>query len=307
MTQISAALVKQLREQTGSGMMDCKRALSETDGDLQAAQDWLRAKGIAGAEKKAGRAASEGLVGLSVDGQRAALVEVNAETDFVARNTEFQAFVREVADAGLNAGGDLGALSTSTLSGGTTVAERAIEVSAKTGENIVVRRTESVIVERGLIGSYVHGAVAPGLGRIGTLVAVETDGAPGGFEDFAKQLAMHVAAARPQALRRDDLDPATVDRERAVLIEQAKESGRPDNIIEKMVEGRMRKFYGEVVLTEQIWVIDNKSKVADILASVAEGAGVAARLSGLACLVLGEGVEKPVSNLAAEVAGTLRS
>ena len=299
MTQISAALVKQLRAQTGSGMMDCKRALSETDGDLQAAQDWLRAKGIAGAEKKAGRAASEGLVGLSV--------EVNAETDFVARNTEFQAFVREVADAGLNAGGDLGALSTSTLSGGATVAERAIEVSAKTGENIVVRRTESVIVERGLIGSYVHGAVAPGLGRIGTLVAVETDGAPGGFEDFAKQLAMHVAAARPQALRRDDLDPATVDRERAVLIEQAKESGRPDNIIEKMVEGRMRKFYGEVVLTEQIWVIDNKSKVADILASVAEGAGVAARLSGLACLVLGEGVEKPVSNLAAEVAGTLRS
>ena len=307
MTQISAALVKQLREQTGSGMMDCKRALSETDGDLQAAQDWLRAKGIAGAEKKAGRAASEGLVGLSVDGQRAALVEVNAETDFVARNTEFQAFVREVADAGLNAGGDLGALSTSTLSGGATVAERAIEVSAKTGENIVVRRTESVIVERGLIGSYVHGAVAPGLGRIGTLVAVETDGAPEGFEDFAKQLAMHVAAARPQALRRDDLDPAAVDRERAVLIEQAKESGRPDNIIEKMVDGRMRKFYGEVVLTEQIWVIDNKSKVADILASVAKGAGVAARLSGLACLVLGEGVEKRVSNLAAEVAGTLRS
>lgn len=307
MTKISAALVKQLREQTGSGMMDCKRALSETDGDLEAAQDWLRAKGIAGAEKKAGRAASEGLVGLAVDGRRAALVEVNAETDFVARNTEFQAFVREVADASLDAGGDLEALTTSTLSGGATVAERAIEVSAKTGENIVVRRTESVAVERGLIGSYVHGAVSAGLGRIGTLVAVETDGAAEDFEDLAKQLAMHVAAARPQALRRDDLDPAAVERERAVLIEQAKESGRPDNIIEKMVDGRMRKFYGEVVLTEQIWVIDNKSKVADVVASVAEGAGSAAHLSGLACLVLGEGVEKRVSNLAAEVAGTLRS
>ena len=306
MTRISATLVKQLREKTGSGMMDCKRALAETDGDLEAAQDWLRAKGIAGAEKKAGRAAAEGLVGLRVDGNRAALVEVNAETDFVARNAEFQAFVREVAEAGLDAGGDVEVLAASRLAGGATVAERAIEVSARTGENIVVRRTESVAVERGLIGSYMHGSVVPGLGRIGTLVAVETGGVPAGLEECAKQLAMHVAAARPQAIRRDDLDPALIERERAVLLEQARESGRPDHIVEKMVDGRMRKFYGEVVLTEQVWVIDNKTKVSDALASAAKEAGVGAELSGLACLVLGEGVEKRVSNLAAEVAGTLK-
>ncbi len=307
MTRISAALVKQLREKTGSGMMDCKRALAETDGDLEAAQDWLRAKGIAGAEKKAGRAAAEGLVGIRVDGNRAALVEVNAETDFVARNAEFQEFVREVAEAGLDAGGDIDVLAASRLGGGATVAERAIEVSARTGENIVVRRTESVAIERGLIGSYMHGSVVPGLGRIGTLVAVETDGQPAGLEECVKQLAMHVAAARPQAIRRDDLDPALIERERAVLLEQARESGRPDHIIEKMVDGRMRKFYGEVVLTEQVWVIDNKTKVSDALASAAKEVGVGAELSGLACLVLGEGVEKPVSNLADEVAGTLKS
>ena len=307
MTRISAALVKQLREKTGSGMMDCKRALAETDGDLEAAQDWLRAKGIAGAEKKAGRAAAEGLVGIRVDGNRAALVEVNAETDFVARNGEFQEFVREVAEAGLDAGGDVDVLAASRLGGGATVAERAIEVSARTGENIVVRRTESVAIERGLIGSYMHGSVVPSLGRIGTLVAVETDGQPAGLEECVKQLAMHVAAARPRAIRRDDLDPALIDRERAVLLEQAKESGRPDHIIEKMVDGRMRKFYGEVVLTEQVWVIDNKTKVSDALASAAKEVGVGAELSGLACLVLGEGVEKRVSNLADEVAGTLKS
>lgn len=306
MTRISAALVKQLREKTGSGMMDCKRALAETDGDLEAAQDWLRAKGIAGAEKKAGRAAAEGLVGVRVDGNRAALVEVNAETDFVARNAEFQAFVREVAEAGLDAGGDVGVLAASRLAGGATVAERAIEVSARTGENIVVRRTESVATVRGLIGSYMHGSVVPGLGRIGTLVAVETDGDPAGLEECVKQLAMHVAAARPQAIRRDDLDPALIERERAVLLEQARESGRPDHIVEKMVDGRMRKFYGEVVLAEQVWVIDNKTKVGDALASAAKEVGVEAKLSGLACLVLGEGVEKRVSNLAAEVAGTLK-
>ena len=306
MTGISAALVKQLREKTGSGMMDCKRALAETGGDLEAAQDWLRAKGIAGAEKKAGRAAAEGLVGVRVDGRRAALVEVNAETDFVARNAEFQAFVREVAEAGLDAGGDIDVLAASRLPGGATVAERAIEVSARTGENIVVRRTAAVAVERGLIGSYMHGSVVAGLGRIGTLVAVETDGDPAGLEECAKQLAMHVAAARPQAVRRDDLDPAVIERERAVLVEQARESGRPDNIVEKMVDGRMRKFYGEVVLTEQVWVIDNKTKVRDALASAAKEAGVGAELSGLACLVLGEGVEKRESNLAAEVAGTLK-
>ena len=306
MTRISATLVKQLREKTGSGMMDCKRALAETDGDLEAAQDWLRAKGIAGAEKKAGRAAAEGLVGLRVDGNRAALVEVNAETDFVARNAEFQAFVREVAEAGLDAGGDVEVLAASRLAGGATVAERAIEVTARTGENIVVRRTESVAIARGLIGSYMHGSVVPGLGRIGTLVAVETDGDPAGLEECVKQLAMHVAAARPQAIRRDDLDPALIERERAVLLEQARESDRPDHIVEKMVDGRMRKFYGEVVLTEQVWVIDNKTKVSDALASAAKEVGVGAELSGLACLVLGEGVEKRESNLAAEVAGTLR-
>jgi len=215
--------------------------------------------------------------------------------------------VREVAEAGLDAGGDVDVLAASRLGGGATVAERAIEVSARTGENIVVRRTESVAIERGLIGSYMHGSVVPSLGRIGTLVAVETDGQPAGLEECVKQLAMHVAAARPRAIRRDDLDPALIERERAVLLEQAKESGRPDHIIEKMVDGRMRKFYGEVVLTEQVSVIDNKTKVSDALASAAKEVGVGAELCGLACLVLGEGVEKRVSNLADEVAGTLKS
>ena len=306
MTAISASLVKLLREKTGSGMMDCKRALSETQGDLEAARDWLRAKGVTGAAKKAGRAAAEGLVGLAVDGQRAALVEVNAETDFVARNPEFQAFVRAVADAGLNAGGDVQALNELKLAGGATVAERAVEITARTGENVVVRRTAALEVGEGLIGSYMHGAVAPGLGRIGTLVSVETETDSAVFSEFAKQLAMHVAAARPQALRRDDLDPAAIERERAVLVEQAKESGRPDHIVDKMVEGRLRKFYSDVVLTEQIWVIDNKTKVSDALSLIAAEAGVAAKLAGLACLVLGEGVEKRQSNLAEEVAGTLR-
>ncbi len=306
MTQISAALVKQLRDQTGSGMMDCKRALSETGGDLEAAQDWLRAKGIAGAEKKAGRAAAEGLIGLAVDGRRAALVEVNAETDFVARNAEFQAFVREVAEVGLEAGGDLEALTNTPLGSGVTVAERAVEVTARTGENVIVRRTQMLQVEQGAIGSYVHGAVAPGLGRIGTLVGLSTDTDSEEFTELAKQLAMHVAASRPLALNRDSLDTAVVERERAVLLDQARQSGRPDNIVEKMVEGRLRKFFEEVVLNEQVWVIDNKTKVSDAIAAVAASAGTAARLSGFACLVLGEGVEKAVTNLAEEVAGTLR-
>ncbi len=305
MEKISASLVKQLRTQTGSGMMDCKRALSETGGDLEAARDWLRAKGIAGAEKKAGRTAADGLVGLVVDGRQAALVEVNSETDFVARNTEFQAFVRAVAEAALAAGGGLERLLSQPLSGGATVAERAVEVSARTGENIVVRRTEVLSVGRGAVGSYVHGAVAPGLGRIGALIGLETEGDSAGFEEFAKQLAMHVAATRPQALHREDLAPTVIERERAVLVEQARDSGRPDPIIEKMVEGRMRKFFGEVVLTEQVWVIDNKTRVSDALASVVRDTGVAARLTGLACLVLGEGIEKRPSDLAAEVADTL--
>ncbi len=305
MPKISSALVKQLRDQTGSGMMDCKRALSETGGDLEAARDWLRAKGIAGAEKKAGRTAAEGLVGLSTDGRSAALVEVNAETDFVARNAEFQALVREVAAVGRAAGGDREKLSALTLSDGRTVADRTLEVSARTGEHIVVRRTAALSVERGVIGSYVHGSVAPGLGRIGALVAIETDGDPAGFEAFAKHLAMHVAAARPRALSRGDLERTVIERERAVLAEQARASGRPPEIVEKMVEGRMRKFFGEVVLAEQVWVIDNQTRVRDALSSVVEDTGVAARLSGMACLVLGEGVEKRESNLAAEVADTL--
>lgn len=301
MTGVTAALVKRLRDETGAGMMDCKRALSESGGDIEAARDWLRAKGIAGAEKKAGRAAAEGLVGIAVDGARAAMVEVNAETDFVARNTDFQDYVEKVARLALGAGGDIERLAAAEMPGGGTVAEGRVEVAARVGENIVLRRTALVEAGKGAVGSYVHAAVRPGLGRIGALVALEgATGAEGGGE-LGKHLAMHVAAARPQAATVEDLDPGLVARERAVLAEQAKESGKPEAIVEKMVEGRIRKFYAEAVLLEQVWVIDGETKVAKVLAAAGKGL----RIGAFACFALGEGVEREETDFAKEVAGAI--
>ena len=252
MAAITAALVKQLRDQTGAGMMDCKGALTATDGEFEAAVDWLRKKGLAAAAKKAGRVASQGLVGVAVSGRRGAMVEVNSETDFVARNQEFQTLVRTIAQLALEIGGDRGRLMQATVPGsGRSVADEITQAIAVIGENINLRRSAAVEVDAGVIGAYVHGALAPGLGTIGVLVGLHSSGDPERLVALGKQLAMHVAAAKPQAISIDRLEAATLERERAIYADQARASGKPDNIIDKMVEGRMRKFYEEAVLLEQ--------------------------------------------------------
>ncbi len=303
MAEITAALVKELREKTGAGMMDCKKALNETDGDLEAAIDWLRTKGLAAAAKKAGRVAAEGLVGVYVDGTKGAIIEVNAETDFVARNETFQEFVTALTALSTGAGGDVETLKTIDYPGtGRTVDEELTHNVATIGENMNIRRTATIEVGSGIVAQYMHSALAPGLGKIGVIVGLESDGGTDGLDEVGKQIAMHIAAARPQAVGRDDLDPEAIERERQVLIEQAKESGRPDNIIEKMVEGRLRKFYEEVCLLEQTFVIDGESKVSAIVEAAGKSAGSAVRVTGFELFVLGEGIEKKEEDFAAEVA-----
>jgi elongation factor Ts len=292
MAEISAALVKELREKTGAGMMDCKKALSETGGDLENAFDWLRKKGLAAAAKKAGRVAAEGLIGLAVEGTRGALVEVNTETDFVARNEQFQSFVREVTRLALGAD-SLDALAGAAYPGeGKTVAEKLTQLIATVGENMTLRRMARLSISRGAVAGYVHNAQSPGLGRIGVLVAIESAGDGAKLAALGKQLAMHVAAASPQALDIKSIDPAAVERERAVLTEQARASGRPEEIIAKMVEGRLRKFYEEVVLLEQTYVIDNESKVKAAVAAAAKEAGAPIEIVGFSRLAVGEGIQK---------------
>lgn len=305
MAEITAALVKELREKTGAGMMDCKKALAETAGDLEGAFDWLRKKGLAAAAKKAGRVAAEGLIGLATDGPRGALVEVNAETDFVARNEQFQGFVREVAKLALGVD-SLEALAKAAYPGaGQSVAEKLTQLIATIGENMTLRRMTRLTVGKGAVVGYVHNAAAPGLGKIGVLVALESSGDQAKLAGFGKQLAMHVAAASPQALDIKSVDPASLERERAVLTEQARASGRPEEIIAKMVEGRLRKFYEEVVLLEQTYVIDNESKVKAAVAAAAKEAGAPVEVTGFRRLVLGEGVEREQKDFAAEVAAQL--
>ena len=300
MAEITAALVKELRQKTGAGMMDCKRALTETGGVVDDAVDWLRKNGLAAAAKKAGRVAAEGLVGISVDGNAGAIVEVNSETDFVARNEDFQGFVAGVADIARAVGGVEDALKAADFPGaGHTVADQVTELVGKIGENIVLRRSASLAVENGVIASYVHNAAAPGLGKIGVLVALSSEGDQAALAAFGKQVAMHIAAARPEAVTRDDVDASLVDRERAILADQARESGKPEEIIEKMVEGRLQKFYEDVVLNEQTFVIDNETKVADATAAAAKAAGAAIEIAGFLRFELGEGVEKEASDFAA--------
>ncbi len=300
MAEITAALVKELREKTGAGMMDCKKALSETGGDLEAAIDWLRKKGLSAAAKKAGRVAAEGLVGVHAEGNRGAIVEVNAETDFVGRNETFQAFVETCAKLSLDAKGDVEALKAMAFPGsGRTVAEELTHLIATIGENMSIRRCAVLEVEKGIVASYVHAALKPGIGRIGVLVAL--GGEPGEvLLALGRQVGMHVAAAQPQALDITSVDPASLVREKAVLTEQARASGKPEAIIEKMVEGRVRKFYEEVVLLEQVWVHDGESRVK----AVVQKAG--ATLTGFARYQLGEGIEKQASDFAAEVAAAAR-
>jgi len=290
-------MVKQLRDKTGAGMMDCKKALNESDADLEAAVDWLRTKGLAAAANKAGRVAAEGLVGVVVSGTAGAAVEVNSETDFVARNVDFQGFVAATTKAALDVGGDMAKL------GESDVAKSLTDMIGTIGENLVLRRSAGLSVEQGVVVSYMHNSIVPNLGKIGVLVALESAADQAALEGLGKQLAMHVAAARPEALTRDDLDPAKVERERALLIEQAKESGQPEHVVEKMVEGRLRKnYYGEVVLEDQTFVIDGKTKVSDAVAAAAKEAGSAIAIAGFVRFELGEGIEKRDDDFAAEVA-----
>ncbi len=303
MAEITAALVKELREKTGAGMMDCKKALSENNGDLDASVDWLRTKGLAAAAKKAGRAASEGLIGLAVDGSAGAMVEINAETDFVARNEIFQDVVSKVAGVVLTNGSDVETIKAAAYPDtGRTVEEEITHQIATIGENMMLRRADSLSVDNGVLASYLHGSLAPGLGKIGVLVALESTGDQGKLQEIGKQLAMHVAATKPLAVSRDDLDPAELERERAVLSEQARESGKPEEIIEKMVEGRLRKFYEEVCLLDQTFVIDGETRISAVLENASKELGTPVSLGGFKLLVLGEGVEKKEEDFAAEVA-----
>jgi elongation factor Ts len=302
MAEITAVTVKELRERTGAGMMDCKKALAETDGEMEAAIDWLRAKGLAAAAKKAGRTAAEGLVGAVVEGKRGAVVEVNSETDFVAKNEIFQDFVRNVAKLALAQGTDVEALAAAAYPGGGTVQEKLTDNIAKIGEHQSLRRAAVVEVNEGAIVSYVHNQVAPGLGRIGVLVALESAAQVETLQALGKQIAMHVAAAHPLALTADDLDTALVDRERSIAVEKAKESGKPANIVEKMVEGSLAKFRKESALLTQLFVMDNKTPVAEVVASAAREAGTAIELVSFIRFQLGEGIEKKQDDFAAEVA-----
>jgi elongation factor Ts len=293
---ITAAQVKELRDKTGAGMMDAKKALTENDGDMEAAVDWLRAKGLAKAAKKAGRVAAEGLVAVAVESGTGAAVEVNSETDFVARNAEFQSMVAEIAKVAVATEGDVEALKAASM-GGKTVAEVVTDKVATIGENMGVRRSARIAGD--VVASYVHNAAAPGMGKIGVLVALKTDGDKAAAEAFGKQVAMHVAATNPASLSENDLDPALVEREKQVLTEQARESGKPDNVIEKMIIGRMNKFFQEVTLLKQAFVIDPDTTVG----KAAAAAGV--EVTGFVRLEVGEGVEKEEEDFAAEVAKTM--
>ncbi|MEQ8357799.1 MAG: translation elongation factor Ts [Kiloniellaceae bacterium] len=306
MAEITAALVKELRESSGAGMMDCKKALTESGGDLDAAVDWLRKKGLAAAAKKAGRVAAEGLVGVAAEGTKGAVVEVNSETDFVARNEAFQGFVRGVAQIALEQGGDLEKIQAAGYPGaGHSVAEALTGMIAKIGENMALRRSAGLSVNDGVVCSYIHNQTAAGLGKIGVLVGLESTGDKAKLEALGRQLAMHVAAAQPQAVDRDGVDASALDRERDVLSEQARASGKPEEIIAKMVEGRLRKFYEEVCLLEQVFVIDGENKVGKVLETAAKDLGAPVAIAGFVRFQLGEGVERDEQDFAAEVAATL--
>jgi elongation factor Ts len=298
MAEITAAMVRELREKTGAGMMDCKRALTEAAGDMEAAIDWLRKKGLSQAAKKSGRVAAEGLVGVASAPGKAAMVEVNAETDFVARNEAFQRFVETVAKVALDVGDDVEAIRAAAYPGsGRTVADELTHLVATIGENMTLRRAKVMSLASGVVATYTHNTLRPGLGKIGVLVAVEGSSELDALETLGRQIGMHVAATGPEALDTSGVDPAALEREKAVLTEQARQSGKPENIIEKMVTGRIQKYYEEVVLLEQVWVHDGESRVK----AVVKKAG--ATLAGFARFKLGEGVEKENGpDFAAEVA-----
>jgi elongation factor Ts len=301
MSTVSASQVKALRERTGAGMLDCQKALIENNGDIEAAVDFLRKKGLAAAAKKAGRVASEGLVAVAVEGNKAAVIEVNSETDFVARNDKFQALVKNISQVALN-NTNLEALQNAKSLSGKTVQEEITENVAIIGEHMSLRRVASLEITDGVIATYIHNAVVPGMGKIGVIVALESKGDKAKLSEIGKQIAMHAAAARPQALSVEDLDPTSIEREKDVIREQSKASGRPADVIEKMIEGRIRKFYEEVVLLNQIFVIDGKTKISDVVANAASQMGTEVKLKGFVRFELGEGIENEKTDFASEVA-----
>ena len=307
MPEIKASLVKELRQQTGAGMMDCKRALTEMSGDMDQSVDWLRRKGLAAAAKKAGRVASEGLVTLLVDGHSGALVEVNAETDFVARNEEFQGFSRKVARLALMCDGNIDHLKRFNYSeSGLKVEEELVELVGRIGENMVLRRSGVVSVQEGVVGSYIHNSVKDGMGKIGVVVGLESSGEKDTLLELGRKLAMHICAAKPEAIERDGLDPNALSRERDVLRKQAKDSGKESEIIDKIVDGRLRKYYEEVVLKEQIFLVDGESRVDAIIDAVGKEIGAPIEVSGFLRFELGEGIEKVEEDFATEVAAQIK-
>ena len=302
MAEITAALVKDLREKSGAGMMDCKKALVENDGDVELAIDWLRTKGLSKAAKKADRIAAEGLVAVAVSGNSGAMIELNAETDFVARNVLFQGAAKAVAATALQIGTDVEALNAAKTAEGEVITDMLGNLIATIGENMVLRRAARFEVSQGAVASYVHNATAPDLGRIGVLVAVEGAGDEATLRELGRKIAMHVAATQPLSLSTDDLDPEAVERERAIFTEQALESGKPAGVVEKMVEGRIRKFFEEVVLLKQAFVMNPDLTVEQLVAETAKTLGSPVTIKGFARLALGEGIEKKTEDFAAEVA-----
>ncbi len=302
MTEITASLVKELREKSGAGMMDCKKALTENNGDMEAAMDYLRKRGLASAAKKSGRAAADGLVGVAAAGNTAVVVELNAETDFVARNGQFQGMLTKVTDLALkNKIDDVEKLKAASL-GGKTVADTLTDLIASIGENMSLRRMKLLSVKEGVIATYVHNSLAPNLGKIGVLIGLESSAPAGKLEELGRQLAMHVAATRPESLDVASLDKDIVARERAIYAEKAKQSGKPAEIIEKMVEGSLRKFYEQAVLLEQVFVIDGQTKISAVLEKASKDLGAPVKMTGYVRYELGEGVEKKEDDFASEVA-----
>jgi len=305
MTQVTAGMIKDLREKSGAGMLDCKKALEESNGDLDAAVDWLRAKGLSKAAKKSGRTTAEGLVAIasSADGKSAVAVEVNSETDFVARNEQFQNLVRDIANvAASNNASSVEALGSAKMANGKTVSENVTEAIATIGENMGLRRAASLSVNQGIVSTYIHNAVVPGLGKIAVLIALESSAPADKLQELGKKLAMHAAAAKPEFLDIASVDASALDRERSVLTEQAKEQGKPADLVAKMVEGRIRKYYEEVVFNEQVFVMDGETKISKVVEAASKEAGAPIALKGFVRFALGEGVEKEETDFAAEVA-----
>ena len=308
MSLITAALVKELRDKTGAGMMDCKNALVETNGNIEESVDWLRKKGISGAEKKSARTAADGVVTVSFSENAAALVEINSETDFVSRNPDFQKFAKNVSSIALNSGSNLDELKNAKyLDSGKTVKDALTDLIGLIGENIVIRRTVLFNSSTNILSSYIHGQIDEGLGKIGVILSIESNGDVAKIKELGKKLAMHIAASKPVAISSKDVDPSIIDTERKILIEQAKDSGKPDNIIEKMVEGRISKFFSEITLLDQTWVMDGESKVSKVIENIEKEISCNIVIKDFKYFILGEGIEIETKDFATEVAETINS